>query len=135
MRKKWRDKIAFLQMRDDKLREMYVRATERLDALEKKLTDLHDVAEAIVDDSLEMDTKITDLAEHMTEVQDAVETIKRYEPILDKRVAELTEQLVDMGMKIAALEFQEGTNNGAWMQDGIDSILGYQWPPKRGDGK
>lgn len=131
MRKKWRDKIAFLQMRDDKLREMYVRATERLDALEKKLTDLHDVAEAIVDDSLEMDTKITDLAE----VQDAVETIKRYELILDERVAELTEQLVDMGMKIAALEFQEGTNNGAWMQDGIDSILGYQWPPKRGDGK
>lgn len=29
----------------------------------------------------------------------------------------------------------DGTNNGAWMQDGIDSILGYQWPPKRGEGK
>lgn len=29
----------------------------------------------------------------------------------------------------------DGTNNGAWMQDGIDSILGYQWPPERGDGK
>lgn len=81
------------KMRDDKLREMYKSATERLDVLDKKLTDL------------------------------------------TKRTNEMTEQLADMGMKIAALEFQEGTNNGAWMQDGIDSILGYQWPPKRGDGK
>lgn len=53
---------------------------------------------------------------------------------LQTLVNEHGEKLADTSLKLSALDYQS-TNNGAWMQDGIDSILGYQWPPKRGDGK
>lgn len=50
------------------------------------------------------------------------------------RLAALNERLSEVLDRVSSLD-TEGTNNGAWMQDGIDSILGYQWPPKRGEGK
>lgn len=48
-------------------------------------------------------------------------------------VNEQNEKLAEVSLKLSALDYQS-TTNGTWMQDGIDSILGYQWPPKRGEG-
>lgn len=54
------------------------------------------------------------------------------------QTAALNERLDRMEKRMDTLENApaDGTTNGSSMwAEGIDNVLGYQWPPKRGDGQ
>lgn len=72
--------------------------------------------------------------------QELLDRMERVELLCNQiigQTAALSGRLDRMEKRMDTLENanSDGTNSGSTWVDGIDNVLGYQWPPKRGDGQ
>lgn len=51
---------------------------------------------------------------------------------LDNIEANCSSIIALLEYKVAAIQAEEERKQNEWLQEGIDSIMGYQWPPKKG---